>query len=100
MLKRSDGEYSLTKEIYEFAKLTEECADKHFYDGESNLYIIFEHHLVDGAAYWLVAINEGDEDIILGFVGEMTLEEAREKVSQHFKMNNDNPLPSGEEASC
>lgn len=92
MLKRTDGEFLLTKEIYEFAKVTGECLEKDFYDGDSNLYISFENHLEDSASYWLAAISEGFEDIILGFVNEMTLEEAREKVSQHFKMNNDKPV--------
>lgn len=95
MLKRSDGKFLLTREIYELSRVIPSLYGKAFFDGNSNLYISFHDH--EGARYYLSGILEGDGDIMLGFVDEMTLEEAREKVSQHFKMNNDNPVSDKEE---
>lgn len=86
MLKRADGEYLLTKEIYDKARKGDLIPPYvNFYDGESNIHI----YRVSGenAKYCRGHSFLG----LIGYVNEHTIEEIRAMC-----MPNDQPLPSEE----
>lgn len=95
MLKRSDGEYILTDHNYFLmdsgmnhpAVLALQLYN--FYDGESGLYLRFS----DTQDKWWMHDGIDGCEIDVGDMKTMTLEEARKKIKDAFKVN-DQPLPS------
>lgn len=91
MLKRSDGEYLLTKEIYDKARRGEDIPfGIDFYDGESRLHIHARESVYIG---YFLAMYVGFSAFRLCDVREHTIEEIRELVRLMGKTN-DQPLPS------
>lgn len=98
-MKRSDGRLLLTQELWDFLQKTScfwesryPLRGMRFYDGESKLYVY-----IDCTGEAIFSIYEYGTDCsgsVIGSADILTLQEVRNKITEWYKMNDSDKLPS------